>query len=111
LREALDCFAAQDVYAISSFCGIFPTIQSTDRQKKVCPKLRLIADENRNSYRRQAENLRGQLVNFQLCFLQHTRGEYFKWASCDDGLPPYVFWRECVEALGLTDQTRLVVSF
>jgi len=91
LREALDCLLTQ---TFTDFELCISDNQSTDRTEEVC---RSYADrDERIRYRRQAENL-GAVGNFNYVFA-HTRGEYFKWASCDDVCHP-TFLARCVEAL------------
>ena len=57
----------------------------------------LAAEDDRVRYERNRTNL-GGLENFNRC-VQKTRGQYFKWAACDDRCAP-TFLERCVALLG-----------
>lgn len=66
---------------------------STDATAEICAAY---ASDPRVRYERQPVDI-GARENFHLV-LSRARGEYFKWAACDDVLAP-TFLERCVEAL------------
>lgn len=91
LSEALDCLLTQ---TFTDFELLISDNQSTDRTEDICRDYAGL--DERIRYHRQPENL-GAVGNFNYVF-EHTRGDYFKWASCDDVCRPK-FLERCIETL------------
>jgi glycosyltransferase involved in cell wall biosynthesis len=91
LRQAVDALLRQ---TYQDFELIVSDNGSTDRTAEICQAY--AATDSRVRYYREAEN-RGACWNFNRV-VELARGEYFKWAACDDICAP-TFLARCVEVL------------
>lgn len=91
LAEALDSILGQ---TFTEFELIISDNASTDGTEQICRDY--AARDDRVRYIRQAQNA-GAAPNFNL-LIDLARGEYFKWAACDDVLHPD-YLAQCVAAL------------
>jgi len=91
LRAALDSLLAQ---TFTDFELVISDNASTDETEAICREY--AADDARIRYERSPENV-GCIGNFNRSF-ELCRGEYFKWAACDDLCAP-TFLERLVEVL------------
>lgn len=91
LREAIDSILAQ---TFEDFELIISDNASTDSTQKICEEY--ATKDRRIRYFRNEKNL-GAAYNFNRVF-ELARGEYFRWAACDDRCAPELL-SKCVEVL------------
>lgn len=91
IAEALDAILAQ---TYQDFEVIISDNASTDRTQQICQEY--VQKDVRISYHRNEKNL-GAAPNYNHVF-HLAKGEYFKWAACDDQIAPD-FLSKCVEVL------------
>ncbi|NER31398.1 MAG: glycosyltransferase family 2 protein [Symploca sp. SIO1C4] len=91
LREAIDSILAQ---TFEDFELIISDNASTDSTQQICEEY--AAKDGRIRYCRNEKNI-GAALNFNRVF-ELSRGEYFKWAACDDKCAPELI-AKCVEVL------------
>ncbi len=101
IAYALDSILAQ---TYQDFEIIICDNASTDRTQEI--SLNYVQKDSRISYHRNEKNL-GAAPNYNLAF-HKAKGEYFKWAACDDMLAPE-FLAKCVEALDQNPDVVLCV--
>ena len=91
MRESIDAILDQ---TYSDFELVISDNASTDSTQEICQEY--AKRDIRVRYIRQEENI-GAPANFNAVF-DHSRGEYFKWASSDDCIYP-TFLEKCLNAL------------
>jgi len=99
ITEALESILAQ---SFQDFELIISDNASTDRTQEIC--LEYVQKDSRISYHRNEKNL-GAAPNYNLLF-HMAKGEYFKWAACDDKMAPD-FLSKCVDVLDQNPDTIL----